>query len=58
MEVFFNVPNVRMNVKKKKERKLLSSPFRQPDAKATMNALHQNYSPGMAGDISFHRKYD
>lgn len=26
MEVFFNVPNVRINVKKK-ERKLLSSPF-------------------------------
>lgn len=50
-----------MNVKtkqKKKGKETVIILFWQPDAKATMNALHQNYSPGMAGDIEFHRKYD
>lgn len=41
-----------MNVKKKKKgKKTTVIPFWQPDAKATMNALHRNDSPGMAGDI-------
>lgn len=52
MVVFFNVQNGRMNVKKKKKgKKTIIIPFWQTDAKATMNALHHNDSPGMAGDI-------
>lgn len=57
MEVVFNVQNVRMNVKKKGKKTIIIL-FWQPDAKATMNALHQNYSPGIAGDTEFHSKYD